>query len=43
MNNRKIRIGTSHKQLQINVFVCVGGGAKIKPSPKYVNKILILT
>ena len=42
MNNRKIRIGTSQKQLQINVFVC-GGGAKIKPSPKYVKKILILT
>ena len=41
MNNRKIRIETSHKQLQINVFVW--GGAKIKPSPKYVNKILILT
>ena len=42
MNNRKISIDTLYKQLQINVFVW-GGGAKIKPSPKYVKKILILT
>lgn len=42
MNNRKISIYTLNKHDQINVFVW-GGGAKIKPSPKYVKKILILT
>ena len=26
MNNRKISINTLYKQLQINVFVCGGGG-----------------
>ena len=41
MNNRKISISTICKYDQINVFV--GGGARIKPSPKYVKKILILT
>jgi len=41
MNNRKISIYTLNKHDQINVFVW--GGAKIKPSPKYVKKILILT
>ena len=40
MNNRKISISTIYKYDQINVFV---GGARIKPSPKYVKKILILT
>ena len=39
MNNRKIRIGTSHKQLQINVL-CVWGGGKNKTFTKVCEQNL---